>query len=357
MSMLERWRKSSGERESRLRLWVLYGRDTARYIFADCIPDDEAVEIRSPLAVHYLNELTLRGQVEQSGETYSLSWDVIYHLLADKEHAQGITVLELPPVGDLKPALRSENTLDDDDFAIGIDGWFVNGVVLGAVELAGPVAREGASRTLLSKEVFAVLRAVQDFYADGQRSPQSNRRHWGKVRQLAMVAGARMDQFLNDTIVLTPEKLHVQLNKTDVDGTGVVEVQPWFAGAPDNWLRQFDTRSDVPETYRILREDQLIEVVLTPPVRSVLRAIKKMPGRRVAGVFAEKFLSNPYATLGEDADLVIDEEQFDEARCEAGIVFQCFTAHWQLCDSDIVQAGVTITTADSHSPARRVRGI
>lgn len=31
-------------------------------------------------------------------------------------------------------------------------------------------------------------------------------------------------------------------------------------------------------------------------------------------------------------------------------MFQCFTAHWQLCDSDIVQAGVTITTADSHSP-------
>jgi len=350
MSVMERWRKSSGEGESRLRLWVVYGRDTARYIFAGCIPDDEALEIRSPLAVHYLNELTLGGQVKQSGEIYSLSWDVIYQLLADKEHVQGITVLELPPIGDLKPALRSENTLDDDDFAIGIDGWFVNGVLLGAVELTGPVAREGASRTLLSKEVFAVLRAVQDFYADGERSPQSNRRHWGKVRQLAMVAGARMDQFLNGTIVLTPEKLHVQLNKADVDGTGVVEVQPWFAGAPDNWLRQFDTRSDVPDTYRILRGDQLIEVVLTPPVRSVLRAIKKMPGRRVAGVFAERFLSNPYATLGEDADLVIDEEQFDEARCEAGIVFQRFTAHWQLRDSDIVQAGVTITTADAQSP-------
>lgn len=354
MSFMERFRTARSESESRLHLWVLYSKDTVDYTLAASRPDSEAIEIVNPLALHYLSELALEERAKQNGDTYGLSWDVIYQLLADKDQAEGLAVLELPPAGGLKPALRSENTLDDDDFAIGIDGWFVNGVLLGSVELTGPVAREGASQTLLTKEVFAVLRAVQDFYADNERSPQSNRRHWGKIRHLAMLAGARMDQFLADTIVLTPEKLHIQLNKTNVSGASVVEVQPWFAGAPENWLVQFDTRRDVPEVYEILREDQLIEVVLTPPVRSVLRAIKKMPGRRVAGSFAERFLSNPYATLGEDADLVIDEDQFDEARYEAGIVFQRFAAHWRLSGDELAEAGLLVTTVDVESPQRQL---
>jgi len=282
------------------------------------------------------------------------SWDVIYQILANKDEAKVSSVLELPPHGDLKPALRSENTLDDHDFAIAIDGWFSNGALLGSVELTGPVAHEGSRRTLLSQEVFALVRAIQDFYAGSERNPQSNRRHWGRIRHLAMLAGARMDQFLHDTIVVTPEKLHIRLAKTDVGRTGVVEIQPWFAGAPANWLSQFDSKRDVPEIYTIVCEDQLVEVILTAPVRSVLQAIKKMEGRRVAGVFGEKFLSNPYATLGEDADRVIDEEQFDEALSEAGIVFQRFTAHWQLHENEIAEAGVAISTADPHEPSAKL---
>jgi hypothetical protein len=292
--------------------------------------------------------------VDPKENGYGLSWDLLYRLLENKDEAKAVSVLGLPPIAELKPSLRSENTLSDDDFSVGIDGWFINGVLLGSVELSGPVAREGSSRSLLSREVFSLLRGIQDFYADSERDEKSNRRHWGRIRQLAILAGARMDQFLSDTIVLTPEKLHIQLSKNDVGGGGVVEVQPWFAGAPENWLQQFDSRRDVPETYRILREDQLIEVVLTPPVRSVLTAIKRMPGRRVAGVFAERFLSNPYATLGEDANLVIDEEQFDEARHEAGIVFQQLTAYWKLQGDDIAEAGVTITSADLESPRTEI---
>lgn len=354
MSSIERLRTTANEARSQMHLWVLYSKDSASYTMAELRPDSEAIKIANPLAVDYLSELALEGLARQNGGSYSLSWDAVYQLLADKEQADGLNVLELPSVGGLKPALRSENTLDDEDFAIGIDGWFVNGVLVGSVELTGPIAQEGASRSLLAKDVFAVLLAVQDFYADSERSSQSNRRHWGKIRRLAMLAEARMDQFLADTIVLTPEKLHIHLSKTDVGGGSVVEIQPWFAGAPENWLVQFDTRRDVPESYKILREDQLIEVILTPSVRTVLRAIKKMPGRRVAGSFAERFLSNPYATLGEDADLVIDEEQFDEARYEAGIVFQRFTANWQLRDGDIDQAGVTIITADTQSPSSKL---
>jgi len=73
MSIIDRWRDVSSETDNRLRLWVLYGRDTARYIFSLSLPDDEALEIQNPLAGHYLNELMLEGRAQQTGETYSLS--------------------------------------------------------------------------------------------------------------------------------------------------------------------------------------------------------------------------------------------------------------------------------------------
>lgn len=354
MSIIQGMRSAVGQTERLLRLWVLYGRDAARYFMASTMPDEEAMEILNPFAPHYLNQLTQEGRAQKDGGIYSLSWDLIYQLLSDHEQSRAITVLELPTLGDLKPALRSENTLDDEDFAVAVDGWFNNGVCLESVELTGPIAREGSTRTLLRREAFAVFRAVQEFYADSKRDPNSNRRHWGRIRHLAMLAGARLDPFLHDTIVVTPDKLHIRLVKVDVGNTSVVEVQPWFAGAPTNWLDQFDRKRDVPEKYSIICEDQLIEVILTAPVRSVLRAIKRMPARRVAGAFAEKFLSNPFATLGEDADLLIDEDQFDEARSEAGIIFQRFTAHWRLQADEIVEAGIVISTVDSNELSSRL---
>lgn len=51
-----------------------------------------------------------------------------------------------------------------------------------------------------------------------------------------------------------------------------------------------------------------------------------MPGRRVAGERAQAFLLNPIAALGPDAAAVVDEDQFEEAKQQAGIVFERFAA-------------------------------
>jgi hypothetical protein len=59
-------------------------------------------------------------------------------------------------------------------------------------------------------------------------------------------------------------------------------------------------------------------------VRSVLREIKRLPGRRAAGARAEAFLLNPLAALGEDAAATIDPEQFEAALRDAGIAFDRF---------------------------------
>jgi hypothetical protein len=88
----------------------------------------------------------------------------------------------------------------------------------------------------------------------------------------------------------------------------------------------FDRLGGVPARYEIPDGDGLTHVLISPEVATVLREIKRMPGRRVAGERAEAFLRNPFAALGPDAEKVVDAEQFERARDDAGISFSRFTA-------------------------------
>ena len=146
----------------------------------------------------------------------------------------------------------------------------------------GAVARSDGRLQLLTKDAYALTKAVDEFWKHPQRTATSNRFHWGRIRTLAVKANAGLDRFLADTVVLTPEKLLIRLADTDVAGTAVVEIQPWFAGAPENWLSSFDQANRVKDLYHIVTDQGLVEVVITPPVKSVLSAIKAMPGRRVS---------------------------------------------------------------------------
>ena len=67
-----------------------------------------------------------------------------------------------------------------------------------------------------------------------------------------------------------------------------------------------------------------------------------MPGRRVAGQRAEAFIRNPFAVLGEDANQVLSEEGFEEARDDAGIYFYRFTVHTVQDDVGICGASLLI---------------
>jgi hypothetical protein len=136
-----------------------------------------------------------------------------------------------------------------------------------------------------------------------------------------------MDGFLVKNVVLTPDKLEIGLRKGGGDGLNVVEVIPTFAGAPETWLRLFDERREVPHRYDIPTPEGIVQVLIAPDVKTVLQAIKRFPGRRLAGARAEAFLINPFAALGEAASATIDEEQFLDARQQAGLEFDRFTAH------------------------------
>ena len=162
---------------------------------------------------------------------------------------------------------------------------------------------------------------------ESERTAEAHRSAWGHIRRLAIAANARVDDFLLRTIVVTPERLEIGLVRSDISGTRVIEVVPTFAGAPQHWLRTFDSLNTIPDRYDISTPEGIVQVLIIPQVKAVLHQIKKMPGRRVAGSRAEAFITNPFAALGEDASQVIDPEQFERAREEAHLLFERFTAH------------------------------
>lgn len=153
---------------------------------------------------------------------------------------------------------------------------------------------------------------------------------WGQIRQKALLANSRLDDFLYRSVVLTPEKLDIDLRRADIGGTKVVEVAPGFAGAPSNWLEVFDKQKGVPDRYDFPTAEGILQILITPQVKTVLEQIKRFEKRRVAGGRAEAFVINPFAALGEDAVSVIDPIQFENAREKSGLLFDSFTASIQL---------------------------
>ena len=351
MGLLDRFKAVLSAEPDAPKLWALYGTDHVQYRMDVSAPDPEALALASPLGIHYLHDLTSSGFATEEGDAYQLSWDAVYGLLNDPEHQSSLQAIGIPATCALKPILRCNGTLLDPDFNIGIDGWFLGDTNVGSVELTGPVALLDREPALLGFATYVVWKRILAFYAEGgERTAASNRRHWGAIRLAALAAGARLDSFLTSTVVLSPDKLHIQLARTDVAGTDVVAIGPWFSGAPLHWLDEFDRHPEVLDMYRMVDGEQMLEVVVTPAVKTVLAAIKKMPGRRAAGSLAEKFLSNPFSALGTQANDVIDEEQFVHARKEAGLTFERFSIYCKSSKGVIEQVGLLIETLDAEPP-------
>lgn len=229
-----------------------------------------------------------------------------------------------------RPALSSKETLIDEGFAVSIAGWLdpSGQRPQGNVAIDGAVIKAGNRVSLLPESAWRVVESVAQFWArpPSERVADSNRRAWSAIRSHAASASADMTDFLRKTVVLTPERLRIDMRKGDVGGANMVEVQPGFDGAPERWLEIFDRLHEVPERDDIPDGNGIVHVMLAPEVRTVLREIRKMPGRRIAGDRAEAFLRNPFATLGPDASKVIDPAQFEKARDDAGVSFARFTA-------------------------------
>jgi SNF2 family DNA or RNA helicase len=261
-------------------------------------------------------------------EDFLLSWDDLYQAYSIEGYEDLNEILSIPKVTEATPSIVSFGSLTDSNFDVAISHWQdVSGREIRPA-LNGAVLTENNQQQLLKKEQWELVKNVKAFASRGsdERSDLFHRTQWGKIRRLAMAAEARLDAFLHASIVLTPEKLKIALNKSQSVGhDSVIEVIPQFEGVPDSWIDRFDANSAVLDRYDIPTEDGIIQVILSAEVKVVLNEIKKMPGRMVAGSRAQAFLVNPFAALGDDASNIIEEGQFQKAKEDAGIFFERFT--------------------------------
>jgi hypothetical protein len=278
-------------------------------VLADSETDLPAVSL-DPRWVESMGLKELLAQFDDEGLVFAhrgatlIPWESVFQILENPDYPGCREMLVLPADAGLVPALESHHTLTTTDFAIAVANWHDRtGARMRNVQVCGAIAKAETGLGLLSRQVWETLSHISRFQQrpDTERDDVSQRRHWGQIRRLAISAGARLDGFLFRSVVLTPEKLDIGLRNNEVCGTRVVEIIPSFQGAPPNWLDVFDARGSVPDLYNITSPDGIVQVLLSPHVKTVLENIKRLHGRRVAGARAEAFLINPYAALGEAA--------------------------------------------------------
>lgn len=282
---------------------------------------------RRKAAIALLDQLADDGLADRINDGHRMSWAQLFVLLEDKEAAAELAILDLPPSTPIVPKIVSRKSLTDRDFSVAIDGWVdMDRRHVSGAKLRGGVLEIDDEVRLPAPSVWTLVERIRRFARrpESDRGEAEQRRAWGEIRRLALAAGSTLDDFLYRTVVLTPGRLQIALRRSE--GLGLVEIEPWFEGAPADWLEVFDRSGQVRDRYDIPTPEGIIQVMISPEVGTVLREVKRMPGRRVAGERAQAFLLNPIAALGPDAAAVVDEEQFEEAKQQAGIVFERFAA-------------------------------
>lgn len=305
------------------------------------------------ILVSYLCQLEEEGFGEFSNGTMTLPWKAVYSLFSIDAHQGSISLLELPAIEPIAPILESSNGLTDPDFSIVIAGWYRRDgrQLTGRPRLRNALIELDAEKVMLPEASWQLVQAVKAFsrLQPVERTDILNRRYWGNIRRIAIESGAKLDNFLSRTIVLTPKKFRLRMRKVSFNETKVVEVIPDFDNAPKNWLQKFDDYSQTQDRYDIPERAGLVQVVIEPAVKTILDEIKRMPGRRVAGTRAEAFIRNPFALLGEDASQVLSEEEFEEDREEAGILFNRFTARFERDAVGVCGASLLIESSQKGS--------
>lgn len=300
-------------------------------------------------------------QLESEGYAYSLNdefiieWHSFFDLIAHPDYLQVLSQLAIPEVKRLKAELASQGSLLDPTFKILINGWLgENNSPTTIQPRFGPIWQSAEKLVLLSEENYKLTQAIAEFYQNKVNADQHyNHRHWGKIRRLAVAADAKLDQFLLRSVVLTPDKINIELRRSDLSKKCLIEVIPEFADCPVDWLQAFDDRDEVSDVYNISTESGIVQILPSPEVKTILREIKKMPNRRVTGAAAEAFITNPIAYLGEAAAECIDLEQFEKARVTADLEFDRFFAAVSSEGDDITNVGLKVMQS-MHAGGREI---
>jgi hypothetical protein len=274
-----------------------------------------------------LATLSAEGYGLQRETEFVLPWTDVYTVLRHPDLREFRDALLFPPETVARPGLTSRGALIDTEFTVLLDAW-VNTQgkpLVPAPRLVGRVLEQAGSATLVPESVHLLLNELESFHAAKavDRNLPFKEQAFGRMRRLALEAGCPVSDYVARTVVLTPERLRLQLRQHGEGEAKVIEVMPGFDEAPMQWLTLFD-RLPLQNSYDVPDGPSLTRVVLTPEVRVVLAEIKRMPGRRAAGSRAEAFVRNPFAVLGEGAHQVLGVEAFEQAREDAGLCFYRF---------------------------------
>ncbi len=277
-----------------------------------------------------LAQIFLDGYGERRESEFLLSWPDVYALLQHAEFSAYRNALLIPPSAEARPRLTSRGALMDPDFAVFLDDWIdqQGRGLYPTPKLVGRVLDVGGVATLLPEPMHLLLNELGRFHSTpvADRTQSFKERSFGRMRQLATSSGCPVSDYVARTIILTPDRLRLAMERRGYGDAKILEVIPGFDEAPEQWLNQFD-RLPLQDSYDVPDGPALVRVVLTPEVKTVLAEIKRMPGRRASGPRAEAFVRNPFGILGDDAHAVIDPDQFEKARDAAGIHFKQFAPH------------------------------
>lgn len=302
-----------------------------------CYPLSLAEDAESWQLASYLDQLEEEEFVSQLSDRWLLTWDELYRLIDDPDHATSVPLLGLPAQTKLAPQLSSQGSLASNDFQVTISGWRdpQSNASIQVQRIGGTIQYNGAIE-VLPESSWRLTGAVRQLYLAQQSEPGevTNQIGWASIRKLARKASAGMDGFLDKTVVIKPESLRLNPRKSTVGNTPVIELEPSFEGQPANWLESFDGAKQVQDRYRVTDDDgSLTHVLIEPEVKSVLDYVRSLPGRRVAGDDALSFVRNPYSALGDSAAQVLDAEIYEEGLIEAGIFFHRFHLEPKLDDA------------------------
>ena len=277
----------------------------------------------------YLAQLHQEGWGPDLDDAFILPWDQLYTLCEQEEHKDSIGLLRLPTACSHTASLEATGSFTDASFAIHLCWVDQQARVITGVTRIGGIIRQADGDRLLPRHAWQLAEEVRQFARRQDRSGAANRQAWAHLRALAVKAGARMDDFLRRSVVISLDKLDLHMNLVSVEGTPVVELRPGAADIPmAPWLKIFDQYRQVQDQYDLVLDDgTIMRIIPDEPVKEVLREIRDMPGRRVAGRRANSFLRNPYAVLGPAMEGVLAPARFEELRRAAGIHFNSFSIH------------------------------
>lgn len=289
----------------------------------------------------WLEQLAEEDYLISLTDRWLLSWNALYHLLEDEEHASSLPLIGVPEVLPLRAGLRSQGALSDSDFRVWIAEW-VTLPARNAIRFSrtGAIFTYENQQYLLSRENWNLLQATEQLSTQQIQDPgeTTNQLGWAAIRKCAKLAAAKFDDYLEKTHVIKPTSLSLRLRKATVADTAVIEIEPHFEDQPANWLGSFDKNAQVHDSYRIPGENgELSHVIIPPEVKEVLSSIRSIPGRRVAGSEALSFVRNPYTFLGEDAANVIAPEEHEQALFDAHIFFHHFRLQPRVNDENKIE--------------------